>query len=174
MIRLGELRVLAKMPGFHAEIQKMFFEAMNAGYAAEGKPRKGSIAELPGSKTITYAKDPWLVVDVYQVTPISTFSGGTTHIWYEGAEVWMMQYFGWYYEEAIPCLKAALRESYAKKEFCGGRGPTFLETKAPKLHYMNKPDKCSFDWFHGVETIETPGGATMGIHRYQGGLMTLE
>ncbi|MFA6414922.1 MAG: DUF5680 domain-containing protein [Candidatus Paceibacterota bacterium] len=165
---------LIATPTFRSQAQEVFFEAMNAGYAAEGKPKKGSIAELPGSKTLTYIRDSWVVLDVYQVTPISLFSGGTTHIWYEGVEVWMMQYFGWYYAEAILCLKTALRKSYAKKEFCGGRGPTFLETKAPKLHYMNKPDECSFDWFHGVETIETPGGATMGIHRYQGGLMILE
>lgn len=171
---VARVKELAEDPAFVAEMQTKFFEAMMAGYTSAEKPMKRFLAEIPGYKVVTYVSGPWKVIDAWQVTPIGDGSGGTTHILYEDIPTWMMQYFGWYYAEAIPCLKAALRKSYAKKEFCGGRGPTFLETKTPKLHYMNKSDECSFGWFHGVETIETPGGATMGIHRYQGGLMTLE
>jgi len=172
MLNLEELKKLAETDTFLVEMRDVFFEAMNAGYAAEGKPKKGSIAELPGSKTITYTIGPWVVLDVYQVTPISSFSGGTTHIWYKGVEVWMMQYFGKYEEVAIPCLKAALRDAYSRKEFRGGRGPhTFKHTG---FVYRNPISQLDFEEFYGAEEIldeRHERRKVLGWHRFQGGLM---
>ncbi|MDD2657138.1 MAG: DUF5680 domain-containing protein [Candidatus Pacebacteria bacterium] len=180
MLNLKRLKEFAKTDEFRAEAQDVFFDGMQAGYASSSK--KGTIVELPGFKLIpAYVCGPWKVIDGYHVTPLSPASGGTTIISYEisiaaakkDVPVWMMQYFGWYYEEVIPCLKAALRESYGKKEFRGGRGPDFWESKSPVFHYTNKSDvfENTFGCFRGEESIETPGGATMGVHRYQGGLM---
>ncbi|MDP1707049.1 MAG: DUF5680 domain-containing protein [bacterium] len=170
MKNLRRLKDTAASPAFYLQMQGIFFEAMNAGYAAEDKSKKGSIAELPGSKTITYAKDPWVVLDVYQVTPISSFSGGTTHILYECVPVWMMQYFGMYHEDAIPFLKAALRHNYESSEFLGGRGPGIFIRDG--WGYSNHSFiGSSFAKFSGYEYIWSPDNEPKGWHNYHGGLM---
>src|SRR3989344_7101683 len=100
MLNLEELKKIAKTPAFLAEVETVFFEAMNAGYA--NSPKKRTISELPGSKLIQYDRWPWNVMDTYLVTPLSSSSGGMTVITYEEVPVWMMQYFGRYDEDAIP------------------------------------------------------------------------
>lgn len=162
---LAALREMIKEP----EMRGVFFEAMNAGYAAENKPMKGSIAVLRGSKTTYHAQGPWEVNDVWFVTPLSTYSGGMTIISYKGVPVWMMQYFGKYEKTAISCLKAALRAAYSERKFFGGRGPEeFIHGK-----YVYENDlgaSRDFQDFSGRESVRDETGE-IGWHAYQGGTM---
>lgn len=86
----------------------------------------------------------------------------------------MMQYFGEYHAEAIPCLKAALREAYSRREFIGGRGPkTFQQGE---YTYWNHCERDGFGSFYGREGVNKGycgkrGSGTIGSHSYQGGLM---
>ena len=168
------LETLELKQKFVSEMQEVFFRAMNTGYAATEKPKKSTIAELPGSKLIPpYIRGPWKVTDVYHVMPFSTVSGGTTMISHEEVPVWMMQYFGKYEKDAIPCLKAALRDAYSKKIFYGGRGEgLFLQGEFP---YWNTPSPIRFEEFAGDEHVtrqtEKSGTFVLGRHRYHGGIM---
>lgn len=86
----------------------------------------------------------------------------------------MMQYFGQYPEEAIPCLKAALRAAYAEKKFFGGRGPENFELGAGEYVYWNKKEVLqshNFASFNGAECVFNKKGELIGRHFYQGGLM---
>lgn len=172
MITLGELQELVKDPYFWAQTKTVFFEAMSAGYAATEKLKKGTVPELHGSKLMPpYIRKPWIVTDVYLMTQLSNRSGGMTVISYEGVLVWMMQYFGEYNEVAIPCLKAALRDAYAAKEFIGGRGTNRFQYQG--FTYCNNPVLMQFELFFGRETVyETRAGSRpAGWHSYQGGKM---
>lgn len=171
MIALGEMQELVKDPYFWTQTEAVFFEAMNAGYAAEEKPKKTTIAELAGSKFVEpYVRQPWIVKDVYLATPLSDFSGGMTVIEYEGVPIWMMQYFGHYYEEAISCLKAALRQTYSERHFVGGRGPAHFVHES---YIYENPEILSQDFklFRGDEFIHNKSGKVFGRHVYQGGAM---
>lgn len=174
MLSSKELRELSKAPAFLAEMQDIFFEAMNAGYAADA-PKKQSISWLPDNKTIEYKRGPWRAVDTYHVTKLGPRSGGTTIISYEETPVWMMQYFGEYEEEAIPCLKAALRSTYSRKEFWAGRGPWRFELDGfvYKNCLVNPLGLSSFaGFFSGEEKVFNKSkGGILGWHRYQGGGM---
>jgi len=169
-MKLDDLKKLAGEAGFKPEMKATFFDAMNAGYAAKKKPKKSTIIELPGSKLIPpYVRGPWKVTDVYFVTPLGSQSGGTTVISYEGVPVWMMQYFGEYQKVAIPCLKAALRHAYARREFNGGRGTDFFDY-GEDIYYRNFV-QGTFDNFSGHECITDNDGNEIGQHRYHGGIM---
>ena len=175
------LKKLVRDPVFVVEMKAVFFEAMMAGYASTEKIVKSSIAELPGSKLIPpYVKGPWKVSDPYLVNvPLSSYSGGMTIISYESVPVWAMQYFGRYDEVGVHCLKAALRDTYSRKVFCGGRGERDFEYGI--YHYWNDPlphfggsigRLDIFNSFAGREQV-TDGatGTTIGWHSYQGGAM---
>ncbi len=141
-----------------------FFAAMRAGYV--GKPKKSSIRELPGSKSIEYTDGSWRVLDTYFITPYSDYSGGMTCIWHDDVPVWMMQYAGSYQKKAIPCLKAALRTNYEALEFCGGRGPQFFRHK--DFAYVNQVSENIFGkQVAGTESIYDATGKQLGYHRYQ-------
>jgi hypothetical protein len=170
MIKLEDLEKLVKTSQFLAEIKGAFFEGMNVGYVAD-KPKKNTITELPGSKMVLYVSGPWKLTDVYHVTPLSSMSGGTIVIAYEDVPVWMMQYFGQYYEEAIPCLKAALRQAYSNCHFIGGRGPHHFVFK--EYIYKNSEDifPQDFKLFRGEEKVHDKSGIIFGRHLYHGGLM---
>jgi hypothetical protein len=130
------------------------------------KPEKGTISEIPGSKTIEYLEDGWRVLDTYVVSPVSPFSGGTTIIYYRDLPVWMMQYNGYYHDDAIPCLKAALAANYEQKVYNGGRGPESFEHEG--FHYFNAP--MSNEFFgrtSGQETIFNSQRKLRGVHLYQ-------
>lgn len=180
MLNFEGLKRLVKTPVFLAELEKAFFEAMNAGYA--GNSQKRSIRWLPGSKIIEHNRAPWRIMDTYLVTKLGPRGGGTTIIAYEETPVWMMHYLGQYEKEAIPCLKAALCAAYAEKKFFGGRGPE--EFVHDGLVYRNDVDRayrCDFqhsNFFKGYETIRRqvrePDGApgkALGWHSYQGMMM---
>ncbi len=168
------LNALSKTQIFRDQVIDVFLEAMRAGYATS--PKKGHIAELPGSKTIVYSDGPWQVTDAYIVTPLGAWSGGTTLISYGGIATWLMQYFGEYEEEAIPCLKAALQKSYGvMNEFIGGRGPRhFAHDGYVYRNEVSAPRPLLIpDYFRGEEEIRKrgPGGRICGWHSYQGGML---
>lgn len=154
-------------PRFAEDAQGVFFLAMQSGYI--NNPRKGTICALPGSNVIEFNHGKWRLLDVYATTPRSNMSAGTTHLWYEGIPVWMMQYMGEYQEEAIPTLKLALSRAYAASEWHGGRGIAFF---AHGLHvYENNVDPGSA--FAGKSSGEEfimrrcGEGGLLGWHRYQ-------
>ncbi|MFI5260644.1 MAG: hypothetical protein ACHQU0_02525 [Candidatus Paceibacteria bacterium] len=144
-------------------IRLVFFAAMKEGYATDRQ--KGTIVELPGSKTLTYVQGPWKVVDVYFVTPLSARSGGMTIISYGDIPVWIGQYNGWYKESAIPCLKAALAANYRRHRLLGCRGPRQFEHKG--IRYLNSPDRSSGFNSSGSEEIQDPKGTVLGWHNYR-------
>lgn len=160
------------------QILPVFFAAMQNGYA--GSAPKSTIAELHGSKVIRYKQGDFEVVDCYFVTSISDYSFGTTTIYYQGNAVWMMQYRGQYPKDVIPFLKQALRQTYEKSEFVGGRGPIiYFEggTIDTQLRYSN--NVISGDWrnFLGREEIYrscggNQGAGMQGWHEY-GGLLLI-
>lgn len=159
------------MPFFASAIQKAFFEAMCSGYASETKPKKGTISELPGSKTIPFIHGRCTVLDAYLANDLGPHSGGMTEISYGGTPVWMMLYGGEYSDEAIPCLKAALRRNYISDHFNGGRGPKFF-SHSDGYTYVNDVDAgSSFANFSGRERIFSPNNDEVGFHRYHGFLM---
>jgi len=163
------LKNIASNEEFLIEMKAIFFEAMNAGYVATSKPKKSSLAEIPGYKVITYISGHWKVIDAYQVTPLGNVSGGTTHILYDEIPTWMMHYFGWYREDAVPCLKAALRAKYEEKEFFGGRGPARFRHQ--EYVYLNRPVLLPFQYFCGSEEVNMGNVTIVGHHSYHGGLM---
>lgn len=171
MIRFAELQNLVKEPIFWKQTEDVFFEAMDAGYASEKKPNKTEVIELAGSKCITHVQLPWNVKDVYLVTPLSQSSGGMTVIEYEDVPVWMMQYVGSYDEEATPCLKAALRDAYTKRKFCGGRGTNRFKFEG--MTYTNPCEKATqfYGFFRGEEQVRGKDYRLLGWHAYQGGPM---
>jgi hypothetical protein len=146
---------------------------MNAGYASDSK--KGTLPGLPGSKLLTHDRGRWGVVDVYIVTRLSSQSGGTTIISYDGVPVWMMQYFGWYKPVAIPCLKAALKRAYGEEKFYAGRGPLSFEYEGFLYRNWVKMDMHFQNEFHtsfrGSEDIHDKEGVLWGMHRFHGGIM---
>lgn len=181
-VAITALKKRMEEPLFRSEMVNVFFAAMNAGYAAPTKPKKSRIAELPGSKTTTYVEGPWGVIDTYLVTPLGSRSGGMTVISCKDIPVWMMQYLGQYDEEAIPCLKAALRAAYVENQFFGGRGPD--EFVHGEFIYRNEIDRSyrsdfqNSNFFKGYEKIQKRArdaqgamGAVMGWHSYQGMMM---
>lgn len=155
-------------------IQDFYFSAMTAGYASErSKPK--AVPNQPGSKQNVFERDAWLLSDTWHITPVSTFSGGATHIYFDGTLVWMMHYFGQYPDCLIPFLKRALAEEYRKRTFNAGRGPRQVIFKNEGLIYRNQPEASRFDYFCGLETLGPALGAlddkNSGWHRYHGGLM---
>lgn len=164
--------------GDAAILRLVFFEAMLNGYAAGAQ--KGTVAVLPGSKLVTYPEfSDWTVRDVYVVGPHGG-SGGSTFIYHHESPVWMIQYRGAYEKEAVPCLKAALRAAYEKREFWGGRGlPVF---PAPHqffngFRYTNDCCNPTGDWTgswaytRGREEVLNEDGKVRGWHEYEAMLL---
>ena len=162
-----------------SELEAFFFRAMLAGYVASAskKTKKTTIPELPGSKKIVHQEEDLKLVDFYFVSAKSYHSYGTTIIYDQGVPVWMMQYGGWYFQEAIPVLKQALRSAYGKSHFFGGRGPAKFSLKEFRATYRNDIHRSSsFRKFSGNEEIlMVPAGAILphryGSHQYFGGVM---
>ena len=151
-------------PHFQQSALTTFFQAMQEGYALTRE--KGTIPELPGSKTIEFLHGDWRVLDTYIVSPQSPYSGGTTMMWYGEIPIWMMQYVGYYDDDAIPCLRAALRTNYEQSIFNGGRGPDFFEHEG--FHYINAAMSNNFfGRTNGQEAIFDSEKKIRGIHLYQ-------
>ena len=117
-----------------ADVQEVFFDAMNGGYTGGGK--ETAIQELPGSKLIRFEKGYYLVTDCWFTTEGSDNSWGFTQIYHKGQPIWVMTYGGFYPSLAIPFLKQALAETYKAREFQGCRGPRRYEGDG--LSYTNE------------------------------------
>lgn len=152
-------------------VKRFFFEAMKSGWAMPVP--KSPIPSLPGSKSIPFRIGEYQLLDYYFIAPGSDSSYGTTVIWVAERPVWVMHYGGWYKKEAIPLLKAALRETYLQNQFVGGRGPReYREENSPLLYRNHIEADNSFTAFHGFENVvDTEYGSILGEHRYFGGLM---
>lgn len=178
MLNAIELKELVKTPAFLAEMETVFFQAMSTGYANNAK--KETFADV--GKLVDFTEGPWTVIDGYLKTPLGPRSGGLMAMSYEGVPVWMMQYMGQYSDDAIPCLKAALRAAYVEKKFFGGRGPERFVCDG--LVYQNDVDRSyrgdfqGSNFFQGYEKIQRQGsgpngapGEALGWHSYQGMMM---
>lgn len=156
-------------------IENFYFNAMTEeGYASlKAKPR--AVPNLPGSKQIVFEREEWLLTDTWHIPPLSDFSGGATHIYFEDTIVWMMHYFGRYPKHLIPFLLQALGDEIKEKRFNGGRGSKQRIFKKEGLIYRNQAEASRFDYFTGLETLgparESLDDENSGWHRYHGGLM---
>jgi len=144
-----------------------FFKGMLRGYArSELTPSK--IELLDGSK-VTSSPITELgvtVTDLWQTTPHSDTSWGTTTLSCSGRIVWMMQYWGEYRLEAIPFLRKALRSAYSEQKFVGGRGRSYFTDG--EYTYLNITESNDFDNFNGCERVLNKNGKLLGWHKYHG------
>jgi len=158
-------------------VKRVFFMAMNAGYAVEGV-EKTRIPELPGSRLITSKHRIngyiFVVNDLYFVRKDSPSSFGSTIISCDGEPVWSMSYSGKYPKSVVPFLKEALKYNYERAVFEGGRGPRIypLTNRVGDFEYLNSTLSDSFTSFSGrEEIIELCSGKLLGYHEYSGKLM---
>ncbi|MCX6712951.1 MAG: DUF5680 domain-containing protein [Candidatus Vogelbacteria bacterium] len=155
----------------HIEVLDAFFDAMLAGYTAETKPAKVPVPELPGAKCTKFTQGRYQVIDLWWTGVDPRHSFGQTIITRDGVPIWQMGYAGWYEPEAIPFLKEALRETYAKRIFLGGRGPVHYQKT---LEYCNRIDiDQSWKKFQGREDVyqRSKQSKLLGYHEYRGGLL---
>lgn len=147
------------------QVQSFFFKAMVEGWATDSQ--KIRIAEMPGYKAIPFRDGDFYLLDRYCVSPSSPKSAGTTTIWFQDVPVWLMNYGGYYEEQAIKFLKRALRQPYEAHQFVGGRGP-LVHTEG-SLVYVNQPRINDFTKFEGREEIfDTKNSTSLGFHEYWG------
>ena len=146
------------------EAEALFFKAMQFGYASGAEPQR----DRPhlGWKLLEYKKKDLYLIDMWHTTPRSYYSSGVTTISHNGVVVWVMHYGGWYAEEAIPTLKAALHFAYSQNMFRGGRGPKFFQNG--QYTYRNKPNSMRFVCFSGQEEVYDSSGTQLGNHWYHG------
>ena len=151
-----------------SHVEALFFTAMQTGYAGEGPEQLGLI-DWPGHKEIRYEDGDFVLVDRWAVNPGSKKSAGTTTIWYQNKPVWFMSYGGFYPQEMIHFLKAALRMQYCTNgHFNGGRGPKLIGDRAAGRIYRNQPVQNDFGHFSGREEIVDLHTGKIGYHDYWG------
>ncbi len=168
------------------EVMDCFFEGALAGYAGGGKYELSQ--DILGGKVFSFPTGKLVYIDTFVSN--GPQSGGmtvislhipTVHLSRNGLlylPLWMMQYEG---EEltgdkaAIELVKAALRETYKKHLFFGGRGlPTFLSKTASRMCYYNNVDDntTAFSRFSGREAVvQSPPGDELFYHNYSGKLL---
>jgi hypothetical protein len=157
------LGVMRDIVARHA--QQIVFEGLLAGYASGNAEAE----EVNGVTRLVHADKEWRITDEYVMTQLDGIgSGGTTLMYYNDQPIWMMQYWGRYKKEALPCLKEALRTAYSAEEWVGGRGPAVhaCENGWKYMNYVNQPD--SFFSFSGEERVYSPEGEFAGWHKYGG------
>ena len=156
----GGRRSVFTFLGQNEDILAAFYEAMLAGYAGEL------------TDTITYTRgDGFKVVDEYTTLEDDWHSFGSTTVFFNDRPVWKEEYAGEYPKEVIPFLKKALRVTYERHEFVGGRGPAKFSEGG--LLYVNLIEHGSKDnwWdFSGREGIWGDGNC-LGFHKYSGLLL---
>ena len=146
------------------EVKAFFFKAMSQGYANAKSGMK--VPDMPGFKEIKFREGDFELLDRWGKHPDTPRSFGTTYIWHKGIPVWTMSYGGYYFEEAIPVLRAALRSNYEVHRFIGCRGPRQFEVDGMK--YINAPRLNEFWRFEGREEIFTKEAKNLGYHEYWG------
>ena len=147
-----------------ADVRDFFFKAMMKGWIGDDADAQGF--DVQGNKTFTFRDGNLCLVDSYFTTLLGPGSAGTTTIRFRDNPVWFMQYGGWYEGEAAECVKAALRETYGKCKFVGGRGP-IVRLDGPLL-YVNWPNRNDFSFFSGREQVFGPNDKVFGWHEYWG------
>lgn len=154
-------------------IREVFFDAASVGWAGVEAPEKGTIVELPGSKTITFvdpARPRFKVTDCYVTAAHSDGSSGFKIIAYDNNPVWIMSFGGRYEEGAIDFLKSCLRIAYVeRRRFYAGRGPLFVRGKT--LTYINRIERDDFNDFECREEIFQLNEESLGYHWCRGGLL---
>ncbi len=154
-------------------VEEFFYRAMREGYASYVQPEE-TIAQLPGSKMITYQEDDLKLVDFWLATRGGRSSGNTI-IFHENNPVWQMHYWGWYNDEVISFLKRVLLADYGRNhlggvDFLGCRGPKIFT--GTTMTYINIVDDGGmFTHFSGREEIfsNSTGHTGCGWHKYHGG-----
>lgn len=149
-----------------AEMQNVFFEASLEGYSSNSSRKY--LERATGAKLIKFSRDRFVVEDRYWVGN-DDYSNGITLLRRNGTPVWAMSYFGRYDKEAIPCLKAALRQNYSNRIFFGGRGPEKFESDDGLVYTNSLEFPGSFVFFSGREEIRSRG--LLGWHNYYGQLL---
>ena len=154
-----------------SDIELFFFQAMKNGYASS--PAKGTIAELPGSKTITFQDGNLQLVDCWFAADNGR-SFGNTIIFKDEKPIWMMHYWGHYDKGVISFLKKALAENYNRDhsftyDFNGCRGPKLFNGVG--MTYVNLiAHKSLFEEFAGHEEI-IGDHIVRGWHYYHGWML---
>lgn len=147
--------------------EEAFFLALLDGYAG-GENRKSTKVKTNNghTTTVTFVHGDFVVKDEWHTHPGSQKSGGSTLITHKDFPVWLMSYQGEYQGEAIPFLKAALRSSYEKKEFNGGRGPM----KVPFGNIIDYSNNWggNFEKFEGREEVLSYITKLLGFHEFFG------
>jgi hypothetical protein len=159
-----------------AEVISTYCRGMLAGYAGE---KKANWVEVPGLRrvkafTISFGKisGSYTFQDMYWGNS-TEYSNGVATIYHELDPVWQMFYGGWYKPDAIPFLKACLRNTLKNNEFYGGRGPARVQDGLwtyENISEFTRTSPGSWKNFSGEERAwesETP----KGYHWYRGGLI---
>jgi len=151
------------------QVEKVFFDAMLAGYVSDKKADTYEMIGMSGYQFTKFIDDDFFVKDVW--CKISGF----TSIWYKDVLIWTMNYGGHYHKKYIPFLKSALQEAYAQRVFYGGRGSSLFLGKTEEMIeylYVNKEMvNSNFKKFSGRELI-LDCGREVGCHNYFGGLVS--
>ncbi len=150
------------------KVQEVFCLAMRAGLSQN--PPKGTIAELPGSKTITFEHDEYRLVDCWFTVPESPVSWGFILIWRRGILVWTMNYHGQYPQRVISFLKSTLRFDHKAGIWSAGRGTEIHEGDDTKDTIDVGAE--SFDDLGEREFVqEALSDTTCGFHIFDAGLV---
>ncbi|MFC1656739.1 hypothetical protein ACFL14_02160 [Patescibacteria group bacterium] len=156
------------------ELMEVFFEGNLLGWPTGKTPEQTSPA-LPGWKIIPVPVGNFIFYDRYTVGA-NRKSFGFMEIRDRKDPInllyWRMEFGGWYSEDAIKVVKAALLEAYATKRFFGGRGIPFY-IPAGDIMYENRIDNGGdFSKFSGrEEVVDRQALESKGFHCYRGGLM---
>ena len=165
-------------------IKQCFFDGMSHGWASGAK----AIRDFPFRGARGYEFKPSMgesnrflgyltLLDYFFVNSETPTSYGTTVILYCGNPVWLMNYGGWYKEEAIKPVQEALMENYRNSISWGGRGLAVYIHNSKVSGYSIKYKNeffGDFSIFKGVENVSAINAEeTLGIgeHSYSGGLL---
>ncbi len=159
-----------------AEVEKVWLDAMGSGYISDREPEQ--VPQYQNfTKRFVHEIRGFKVVDEWTSVSGEDFSFGRTMVWRDGFPLWVMQYYGYYKERAIPFLKEALTENYVRRRvFLAGRGPDFYQSRELDLNYSNAVHQGStFTAFTALESIQDrSNGEHLGHHRIMGGRMCPE
>ncbi|MDP1706726.1 MAG: hypothetical protein Q8L36_02800 [bacterium] len=153
-----------------SRVQDFFFRAMMQGWTVEGSVIKPP--DMLGYKLARFEEDNLRLTDLWCTGGGGEKSAGTTTIFFGEIPIWVMQYNGWYHEEAIPTVRASLMSAYQGRIFLGGRGRiSFSIPESPHIEYRNRVDFNDFERFVGAECVWDKRGSEekkIGVHRYNG------
>lgn len=150
------------------QAESCFIAAMMKGWAAGVKGI--DVPGMPAYKEIVFeGYAGFRVVDRWCVSRSGKSTGATT-IWFANDPIWIMNYGGFYSENALSFLKQALMRAYNRSEFVGGRGPqVFQDENDERFVYVNKAQYGSkFRQFEGREFINKEPDGILGWHDYWG------